>query len=140
MVRKMDTEQYTPAQNEIIAEIQRIAKMLGVDRLSQREFDKHHQVSALTTVGNTFGSWNRAVVAAGLDPYPPDGSERGPKISDEELLEEIVHLHQEIGKSPSERNINALGKYSIKPYRDRWGTLAKACEIAYSRFGHPDDS
>ena len=30
-----------------------------------------------------------------------------------------------------------FGKFSPKPYNDRWGTFAKAREAAYERFGIP---
>ena len=125
-----DSDDWTPSQVTVIREIRRIANMLGKRTLSQREFDEHHQLAGVSTAGYQFGSWNDAVVAAGLEPTPPGGAGRGPKISDEELLEELVRLRAELGAFPSLRKLAKFGRFSEKPYRDRWGSLKAACEAA----------
>ena len=125
----------TEKQLEIVAEIQRIAKSLNVERLSQNEYEQHHEITGLTTVGYHFGSWNRAVIAAGLKPYPPGGGDREPKISSPELLQEIIRVHRDIGKQPSEREFSRFGQFSLKPYKDRWGSFSKARELAYETLG-----
>src|SRR5438270_458967 len=79
-----ETGSLTEAQRRVVIEIQRVAAELGVDRLSQNDFDRHHRLACVTTAGYQFGSWNEAVKAAGLDPIPPGMSNRGSKISDEE--------------------------------------------------------
>jgi hypothetical protein len=132
-----DAPIYTERQQRVIAEIQRVAQMLGVERLSQREFDKHHQLAGLSTAGYQFGSWNRAVRAAGLEPYPAGASNTAPKLTDEELLAEIVRLHRELGKQPSEREIGRFGLYSPRPYKARWKSWIAARQAAYDRFGVP---
>ncbi len=127
---------YTDRQLRVIAEIQRVARLLNISRLSKREFDKHHELGGLSTAGYQFGSWNRAVRAAGLEPNPQGmGSE--PVITDIELLEEIIRLHRHLGKRPSDREMGRFGKFSPKPYNDRWGTFVRAREAAYERFGMP---
>jgi hypothetical protein len=127
----------TERQQRVIAEIQRIARMLDVRRLSQSDFDKHHQLGCVSTAGYQFGSWNRAVRAAGLEPFDSGQSNRGPKIADDELLDEIVRLHRQLGKPPSEREMARFGQYSPKPYKDRWGSWTAAREAAYQR--HSDE-
>lgn len=129
---------YTRRQLHLIAEIQRVARMLGADRLSQREFDKHHRLASLGTVHYQFGSWNRAVRAAGLKTYGPGKSNVGRQINDATLLEEIVRLHRHIGKRPSDREMARFGRYSPKPYRDRWGSWVVARQSAYEMFGEPE--
>lgn len=133
----MDPE-FSDKQKEIIEEIQRIAKKLGVKQLSMHDFDQHHMVSALTTVANHFGTWNEAIEAAGLIPYAPGASIHGPIISDDELLFEIIRLHQQFGRPPSDRRMNSHGKFSASPYVDRWGTFTKAREVAYGKYGRPE--
>lgn len=127
--------EFTDAQRRLIAEIQRVAAELGVDRLSQDEFGRHHRIAGLTTAGCQFGSWNAAVVAAGLDPYPRGGSTVGTKITDEELLQDLLRLKAELGTRPSERKVAAFGRYSLTPYKDRWKSVANAYETAKERFG-----
>jgi hypothetical protein len=133
-----DGIEFTDRQQRVIAEIQRVAAMLGVDRLSQRDFDKHHQLAGLTTAGYQFGSWNRAVRAAGLEPYEPGGNNQGPKLDDDELLQEIIRVHRQLAKPPSEREMARFGQYSPKPYKARWGSWVAARDAAYARFGVPE--
>jgi hypothetical protein len=129
--------EYSPEQKRIIQEIRRIADDLQVVSLSQDEFDRQHVLGGVTTARQLFGSWNEAVVAAGLVPNPPDGSKRTGYLTDGELLDEIFRLHKLLGKPPTEAKLSAMGKYSLKPYRDRWGTFSKAREIAYELLGTP---
>ena len=121
------SEEWAPSQLTVMNEIRRIAEALGKSTLSQREFDEHHQISGVSTAGYQFGSWNEAVAAAGLEPVPPGGAGRGPKISDEELLEE---QHAELGVFPSLRKLAKFGRFSEKPYRERLGSLKAACDAA----------
>lgn len=65
------TPRYSRRQVRMIKEIQRIASNLGVDRLSQREFDQHHSLGGVTTAGDlalpgarTLEGMNLAVDAA----------------------------------------------------------------------------
>jgi hypothetical protein len=122
------------AQQRMVSEIRRVAAELGVMSLSQSQFDQHHQLGGVSTAGYQFGSWNEAVVAAGLEPIPPGCSNPEPRYSDAELLEEIIRLHREFGKPPSERLLAAKGRFSPKPYRERWGSFAKAKEAAYEKY------
>lgn len=121
---------------EILTEIRRVAEKLGVKRLSAKEFAQHSKVS-VSTVERTFGSWNKAVQEAGLEPivgYVPSPKE----ITDNDLLQEIIRLTQELGKKPSMREMEAFGQYSTKPYRRRWGSFVKGRELAYRKLGFPE--
>jgi hypothetical protein len=131
------TEGLTDAQRRVVEEIRRVAQVLGVDRLSQRDFDTHRSASSLSTAGYQFGSWNEAVVAAGLVPYESGFSNVGPKISDDELLQEIIRVHRIIGRRPSQHQLTRHGKYSPKPYSARWGTWLAARDAAYAKYGEP---
>jgi len=134
------TEDLTPAQIRIVQEIRRVAQRLGdVRRLSQREFDEHHELGGVTTAGHQFGSWNEAVRAAGLEPYPSRGRLPEPRYTSEELLAEIIRVHRLRGTPPTERWMAKLSKYSLAPYRDRWGKFSTARDAAYARFGRPND-
>jgi hypothetical protein len=125
----------TPAQQRVVDEIRRIAAQLRVDRLPQSEFDKHHRNAGVTTAGYQFGSWNEAVAAAGLEPIPSGASNVRLKISDEELLLDLVRVQAKLGgAAPSERKLARHGNYSPKPYKERWGSVAKAIAVAQARF------
>lgn len=104
-------------QDEIIAEIRRVASKIDTSRLTRKDFARSSKISA-STVCHVFGSWNRAVRAAGLEPivkYIPEHKE----LSDEELMNEVIRLTSELGKPPSDREMQALGRYSPRPYTKR---------------------
>jgi hypothetical protein len=131
------TRRLTPAQEKLVAEIRRVAEFLGQGRLSQRQFDALHAMGGVSTAGYQFGSWNEAVKAAGLAPNPP-GRSAAPKYSDAQLLAEIIRVHRLIGAPPSERRMAMISRYSLKPYKARWGTFTKARSEAYSRLLPPE--
>lgn len=126
-------------QQEIIAELRRVAELLNTETLSQREFRQHSDLS-VTGIENKFGSWNRAIEAAGLKSNPARTIGRKPvlQLSDDELLHEIIRLSSELRKIPTERELIAFGRVSLKPYRKRWGTLREAVEVAFDKFGVPE--
>jgi hypothetical protein len=128
---------YAHLPNELI----RISKLLNSSSISQSEFEAHGNIS-VTTVRYTFGSWNTAIEAAGLMPNEPGRnlSHNKLRLDDDAYLREIVRLTEELGKKPTLSLLNAKGKYSVKPYRDRWGTFSEACDAAYHKFGNPQIS
>lgn len=122
--------------DQIIAEIRRVASKLSTQRLTRSDFARNSKISS-STISNLFGSWNRAVEAAGLKPttdwVPPHKT-----IPDGELMAEMIRLTKELGKPPSDREMQALGKYSAKPYVKRWGSFAKGRNVAYQKLGFPE--
>lgn len=125
-------------QQEIIDELRRVAKLLNVNSLAQSEFRKYSKFS-VSTIDNRFGSWNRAIEAAGLRPNASGISDslKQPKLTDEELLQELIRLTVELGKQPTTSEMNAFGHFSEDPYRRRWGSLREAVKIAYAKYGVP---
>jgi len=125
-------------QEQIIAEIRRVASKLNTQRLTSKDFGRNSKMST-ATVCHVFGSWNRAVTAAGLEQithFIPEHKE----IPEEELMTEVIRLTKELGKRPSDREMQALGKFSPRPYIKRWGTFAKGREAAYQKLGFPEFS
>lgn len=123
-------------QEKIIAEIRRVASKLGTQRLTEKQFQRNSKMS-VSTICNVFGSWNRAVKAAGLKQitdFIPEHKE----IPEEELMAGVIRLTKELGKKPSDREMDAFGKFSPQPYRKRWGSFAKGRDAAYQKLGFPD--
>ena len=119
---------------QILEEIRRIATALRKKSLMQKEFKKHSSIST-SAVRYHFGSWNNAVSAAGLSPIDPREMIRNKRtISETELLMDLIRLYQEYGKEPTGSLINAEGKFSEKPYRDRWKSLKEAFLIAKKKY------
>ena len=126
----------TDKKSEIIAELQRVATLLEKQTVTISEFEKHGNFSSCK-VRSTFGSWNEAIIAANLNPIAPGPVKAPPKISDEELLKEIISLTKKLGKEPSQNEMSAKGKFSDTSYRVRFGSWVKAKQIAYATYGHP---
>ena len=125
-------------------ELQRVAKILDAPSVSRSMFDAHGTISS-AAIEATFGSWNEAIVAAGLVPLPQGGlpksevrrQERLNKLSsnrlvgsDDELLDDLRRVAASIGRRPSGNQLAAKGKYGSDVYKKRWGSIAKACEAA----------
>jgi hypothetical protein len=122
---------------QIIQEILRVANLVAPERLTRRIFLSNSSVSR-GKIRYHFGTWNRAVVAAGLEPNPATPWAAGtPRIPDETLLKEIGDLWERLGKRPTENLMNSEGEYSAKPYRSRWGSFSRAVDVYVERFGLP---
>jgi hypothetical protein len=118
---------------EIIAELQRVAGMLGTNQLGQGDYEELGTINR-GTIRNRFGNWKDALAAAGLVPAI---SRKRNLPSDDELLLEIIKVTSEIDKIPSAHDMNAYGRFSQKPYVNRWGTFTSAREAAYTKYGLP---
>jgi hypothetical protein len=133
----------------IIAELQRVAALLDTRTLSRSRFAEHGTVST-GAVEAAFGSWNEAIIAAGLTPLPSGGIPKAEerrlerlaaapfgaapaRISDDELLADLLRVAALLGRRPSGNQIAAKGKYSHDLYQRRWGSMAKAYEAALVR-------
>jgi hypothetical protein len=55
--------------DQILAELRRVANLLGTQSVSQTEFSRHGKVR-IGRVCYAFGSWNQAIQEAGLSAHP----------------------------------------------------------------------
>lgn len=60
-------------------------------------------------------------------------------MSDEEYLQEIIRLTREIGREVTLAEMNAKGRFSVRPYLARWGKFGIARNAAYELYGHPQE-
>jgi len=125
-------------EQEIIAELRRVAETLQTSRLTQQQFSQHGRISR-SKVRYYFGTWNQAIKASGLKPIPSGGLPelKRQALPDDEYLQEIIRLTRELGKQPTYDELNSKGRFSDRPYRKRWGTIEKACQTAYAKYGFP---
>ncbi|MFC4549407.1 MULTISPECIES: homing endonuclease associated repeat-containing protein [Halorussus] len=105
------------------AALQSLAARLGktptvVEMHEQGEFAPEEYQSA-------FGSWDAALEAAGLDP-----GEMGKRIPDRELLAELQRLEQQLGHTPTQRDMAEEGRYSTRTYQTRFGSWNDAIQQA----------
>ena len=72
-----------------------------------------------TTISRQIG-WNKALMLIGVE---LNKYQKTKKISEEELLEDILRLWTELGRQPTTTDLkNGLSKYPRNRYRDRFGS------------------
>jgi hypothetical protein len=113
-------------EEQVVAELRRVAAKLGNRRFSRHEFDEHAQSCKGSTVIKNFGTWDNALDATGLDLAP----HRTPRlqISDSQLLEELGRVWRLLGHRPSKGEWDSVEtKYSYTTYKQRFGGWLNAC-------------
>jgi len=101
---------------QIINEIQRIAKKHNLTKVSRRIFKRESNISE-KQIYKVFKGWNEAVSLAGLQ---PNTSKR--KKSDDELFEELLKVCENINHIPNTLEFNRISSYDLTTYtKKRWG-------------------
>lgn len=120
----------------LIAEIKRVGSIVGDDNLSITEFGKHSRVG-VSTLRRRFGSWPKALEAAGLgDRYnKPSEKTRSSTASramtSEEILEEIRSVSNKIGSNTiTAEDISSHASVGLGAIRGRFGSLKAAIAAA----------
>lgn len=122
---------------QILQEIRRVANAISPEPLTYEKFKRTSSIS-ISTLLNHFGTFNRAVEAAGFKPNPVSLNVSGSKrIPDEELMKAIGELWKKFGRRPTFKLMNAEGHFSEDPYRKRWGTFRAAVNAYVQKYGEP---
>jgi hypothetical protein len=126
--------EYTEA--AILAEIHRVAQVAEGKGLTIPQFSKLSKVS-LTTVRRRFGSWPKALEAAGLirlynAPAPRTRScTFARSLTDEEIISEIRRVGQIVGDSPlTAEDLQQYASVGLGAIRGRFGTVREAIRAA----------
>lgn len=89
---------------DVLAEIRRVDELVGKDKLTQTEYNKHAKISS-DGVKKRFGNWEKALIAAGIgNKYiGTEISERmrtqdSKNLSNEEILDELRAIARRLGK------------------------------------------
>ena len=123
-------KQHRIPKDTILNEIRRLATKDGTSPTAAEM--RSEGKFTVTIAQDRFGSWNEAVEAAGYDPH------KRHRIADEALLEEIHRLVDDLGKAPTMQEMNDLGKFSHRPYFNRWESWQATIRAAgYEPVGHP---
>jgi hypothetical protein len=113
---------------ELTSDIRRVAEVAGTNVVSFRlysEVGNYHP----STAALRFGTWNKALIAAGLE----IASERD--ITDGRLFENLMHLWEHYGRQPRFRELaRPPSVISSGPYQRRFRSWMKALEefVAYA--------
>ena len=112
---------------ELIADLQRVAKELKKDSVTHFEIEEKGKYSTNTYI-RRFGSWLRALEKAGLK------KTINMNTTEEELFKNLEEVWIKLGRQPNYGEMTApLSKYHRGTYERRYGTWRKALEkfVAY---------
>jgi hypothetical protein len=114
---------------EILADLKSVASRFDATTVGQLLYRQYGQYDD-TTVGRRFGSWNKALLAAGL------ALANEVNISDQRLFENILTLWQHFGRQPRRKELVAPPSLiSQSPYLRRFGSWTAALE-AFTTFAN----
>jgi len=107
---------------ELLADLKRVAEVLGCSTVSQPKYLECGQYD-YTTVARRFGSWNNALLKAGLT------VSNELNLSDDRLFENILTLWQHYGRQPRRSELaKPPSTVSQSPYNRRFGSWTAALE------------
>ena len=119
---------------DIVADLKRVANLLGVETLTRKEYSIHGMHHGDTLSDKRGRSWNKILELAGMKPV------QNRNFSNEDLFKEIERIWVMLGKQPTASDIKkGISKYSLQSYARRFGGWRKALE-AFVDFINSDDS
>jgi hypothetical protein len=129
--------------DEIVAEIRRVASAVPGERITGEEFSRRSRVSK-STLRRHFGGWKQALAAAGLA-HRHSGvnlteklkSQAAKRMSDSEVLEELRSVAQKIGRDIiTVDDFNSHSSIRVDTIRRRFGSWRAGLEMAGLRITH----
>ena len=107
--------------DQLIAELRRVASELQSDTLTQADFASRSDIS-FAAVCRRLGSWNKALRVAGLQPV-----NMGRRYSEEDYFENLLSVWTHFGRQPKYAEMNSPPSViTSRAYEKRWGTWTKA--------------
>ena len=114
--------------DDLLTEIRRLAEERGRTP-TVRDMRDHGKYTPARYYSN-FGSWNDAVREAGYSPNEQWADPAKLRIPQEDLIDELQRVGDEVGGRPTTQDMLTTGKYSTKPYYNRFESWNRAVEIA----------
>lgn len=100
---------------DLLADLHRVARYLNISTVSQAQY-REYGLYADTTIGRRFGTWNKAILRAGLS------LSNEVNIPDERLFENLLTLWQHYGRQPRRGELTLPpSTISQTPYNRRFG-------------------
>ncbi len=119
--QRFDDSKSQKSREEILAAIRATAEKFQKNVLTIQEFEAHSAIGA-RPVRRVFGSWKKALEAAGLAQ-----STLARRYTDEECFENMLAMWTQFGRPPQHDEMNAPpSQVGSKAYVRRWGTWRKA--------------
>ncbi|MDR3424762.1 MAG: HNH endonuclease [Alphaproteobacteria bacterium] len=122
-------------ENDLLADIRNVGERLHTDSITKTNYDQYGKYGA-TTLLRRFGSWNKALSAAGM------GINNRINIPNEELFENLANVWQTLGRQPVGKDITKsanASKFSLGTYEKRFGSWNKALVVFVQYVENPDN-
>ena len=117
-----------PQDSELLHDLRRVSALINTGSLTSRQYQPLGRFS-IGLFYIRFGSWPKAVIAAGLNEAPKGG------LSAEALLDNLHALWLALGHQPTTLDLcPPLSKYSIRPYRRVFGNWRNALVKMVEKF------
>ena len=111
-------------QHELLSDLKQVAEKLGTKVVSVDAYTSMGAFSA-PTISKTFGSWAKALAAAGLEV----SSQWHPRTDDDDLLSNLATIWEALGRQPKQNDLRPpLSRFSAHTYKRRFGSWRKALE------------
>ena len=127
---------YTHVTDEqLISDLLRVSQIIGEVSFSSKTYQEHGTWSPCTYF-RRFGTWNKALSYAGLQ---PDKRFSSRKIDNAKILEEIERLWTKLGRQPTATDIrNGESIYSLNTFTRHFGGWRNAL-IAFIKYVNKED-
>jgi hypothetical protein len=111
--------------HELLSDLKQVAERLGTKVISVETYTSTGAFSA-PTISRAFGSWSKALAAAGLEV----SSSWHPKVDNDDLLSNLATIWELLGRQPKQSDLNTpLSRFSADTYKRRFGSWRKALEF-----------
>lgn len=108
---------------KLLAELNAVADT--VDGTPTQEDMREHGEYSIDPYQRQFGSWNTAVETAGYEP-----NHQQQIVSDQQLIADLRAFAEELGETPTARQMVEFGPHSRYSYSSRFGSWNQAIEAA----------
>jgi 5-methylcytosine-specific restriction endonuclease McrA len=128
---ELETHHRNVPDGELLAELRRVAQLLEPSTVTIDRFNEHAKFHS-TTLARRFGSWFKALDAAGLP------RTRNLNLTNEQLFENLVSVWLKLGRQPKYQDLaNEHSLFSSGTYENRFGTWRKGLEafVAWANEG-----
>jgi hypothetical protein len=111
------------SRDEMLADLNRVAELLGAKTVTGEEYGTHGNF-AKATLAREFGTWAKALTAAGLQ-----STGWKPKAREDELLQNMAAVWEHAGRQPRHSDFHPpLSRFSSNTYVNHYGSWRKALE------------
>jgi hypothetical protein len=120
--------------DEIIIELQRIAKLLNKNSVTVDDIKHNSTIIGPKIISGRFGTWANGIKKAGLEV-----SQFGHRYSDEEYFENLLNVWTHYGRQPLLREMNqSPSEITSGAYENKFGGWRKALEAFVVRMNQED--